>query len=626
MTVPTFATLLTEYLTRAGISDSELARSIGVRRQTIFRWKEGLVERPRVRDDVLRCAAKLRLSAEERDLLLLAAGFPPESSPAEPLADTVVAPPAPPLPATVDEEAHPAAVTPESISPEQRSPLPLPAVKAVDHAPDESAQSAPIAAPLMSATDTASFAFFSRYRRYFAVGAAVLALSALFLLWRGLGLFVGPAAPTPVAGTPGSAFPAVYPTAAPNTLLVVIAPFDGYTVNEQYNVAGRLQDALRDEIEEAGLISTTIAIWPENIRNADYLAQLFAASGAAFVIWGEYDSGRVRVNLDGVNQIRQQRDFPLSAPTELITTISNTLPKESRVLALTALGRLLRNQGDLTRAGAAFSRALALEPDDAKTRALLNFYLGTLAERGGELRDLTRAIRSYENALAENPRLTDARYNLGTVYLNRSYLHPVEDPDFRADLDAAIEHLSTVIGLYPAYLDAYQNRGVARYERNHADDLADAQRDFSHIIAVDPQNSRAYFHRALVAIRAGDSAQWIADLQQTLTLSPTYYPADNGLCWGYALAQQAQSALAFCDQAVARDPTGASRDSRAIVYAELGRYAEAAADFRRYLDWVQTTMPPRLHDRYRVALVTAWIEQLEQGENPFTPALLDSLR
>ena len=77
----TFAELLTEYVVRSGISDTELARSVGVRRQTIFRWKEGIVGRPRHRDDVLRCAQRLHLSAHEQDALLLAAGFPPEGGP-----------------------------------------------------------------------------------------------------------------------------------------------------------------------------------------------------------------------------------------------------------------------------------------------------------------------------------------------------------------------------------------------------------------------------------------------------------------------------------------------------------------------------------------------------------------
>ena len=77
----TFNHLFNEYIQRSGISDAELARTIGVSRQTIFRWREGLTSRPRNRDDVLIIAKKLRLSDEERDTLLLAAGFrPPRSS------------------------------------------------------------------------------------------------------------------------------------------------------------------------------------------------------------------------------------------------------------------------------------------------------------------------------------------------------------------------------------------------------------------------------------------------------------------------------------------------------------------------------------------------------------------
>jgi tetratricopeptide (TPR) repeat protein/transcriptional regulator with XRE-family HTH domain len=87
-----FGQLLAQYMRRVGISDAELARAIGVRRQTIFRWKEGLTARPSHREDVLRCADKLRLTSQERDEFLLAAGFAPEE-------------PVSPLPATVEAEA-----------------------------------------------------------------------------------------------------------------------------------------------------------------------------------------------------------------------------------------------------------------------------------------------------------------------------------------------------------------------------------------------------------------------------------------------------------------------------------------------------------------------------------------
>ena len=75
----TFADLLTEYMARTGIGDAELARRINVNRLTLIRWREGVTERPRHRDDVARCADVLRLTPEERDEFLLAAGFEPDS-------------------------------------------------------------------------------------------------------------------------------------------------------------------------------------------------------------------------------------------------------------------------------------------------------------------------------------------------------------------------------------------------------------------------------------------------------------------------------------------------------------------------------------------------------------------
>ncbi|MCJ7825546.1 MAG: helix-turn-helix domain-containing protein, partial [Anaerolineales bacterium] len=73
-----FSELLSMFAERAGMSDAELARRLGISRQTIFRWREGETQRPRHREDVVRLADKLRLVPEERDQLFIAAGFPPE--------------------------------------------------------------------------------------------------------------------------------------------------------------------------------------------------------------------------------------------------------------------------------------------------------------------------------------------------------------------------------------------------------------------------------------------------------------------------------------------------------------------------------------------------------------------
>ncbi len=76
-----FGELLDHYAKRTGVSDTELARTLGVSRQTIFRWREGKTSRPRYRGDVVKVAEKLRLTHAETNTLLLAAGFPPDVLP-----------------------------------------------------------------------------------------------------------------------------------------------------------------------------------------------------------------------------------------------------------------------------------------------------------------------------------------------------------------------------------------------------------------------------------------------------------------------------------------------------------------------------------------------------------------
>ena len=59
-----------------GVSDAEMAGTLGIQRETIFRWRAG--SPPSIRAaprTMLRLAVKLRLTATERDELLLAAGF-----------------------------------------------------------------------------------------------------------------------------------------------------------------------------------------------------------------------------------------------------------------------------------------------------------------------------------------------------------------------------------------------------------------------------------------------------------------------------------------------------------------------------------------------------------------------
>jgi tetratricopeptide (TPR) repeat protein len=109
-----------------------------------------------------------------------------------------------------------------------------------------------------------------------------------------------------------------------------------------------------------------------------------------------------------------------------------------------------------------------------------------------------------------------------------------------------------------------------------------------------------------------------------LTLEPNHAGAYNALCWAYALDQQPELALPYCEQAVILDPSGYSHDSRGVVYAELGRLDEAVGEFEIFLDWLggQPESVYRRHGPTR----EAWLRELKAGRNPIGPETLEQLR
>ena len=412
--------------------------------------------------------------------------------------------------------------------------------------------------------------------------------------------------------------------AANGQQLLVIAPFVGYTSSDlRFNVAGRIQEALQEELRRAGLSDVQVVIWPEPIVGAAQADAVLEASRAALAVWGEYDAGRVRAGVSVPQSDETYWVNPVDAPERLPLVINDDVPRDARVFAMLALGHYFRNGGDVAKALAVYERALAQAPTDPATEASLQFLVAVLLPtvRGQTPQVLGQAIEHYSAVLALRPDWDNARYNRGTAYLGRALL----SLDERDDLDAAITDLSAVIERQPQRVDPLLNRGIAYYQRNGAGDQDAAIADFTRAVELQPKNYQGYFHRALSAIRTGDAATWQADLARVHELRPDYAPADNALCWGYGTAGDPETALPYCDAAVAADPSGASFDSRAITLGQLGRYAEAAADLRAYLAWVDATYP-LLYAKYRGPQVESWIEALDMNQNPFTPAVLDALR
>jgi tetratricopeptide (TPR) repeat protein len=501
-----FGQLLVQYMRRVGISDAELARAIGVRRQTIFRWKEGLTARPHHREDVLRCADKLRLTPQERDEFLLAAGFAPEE---------LAKPPTSP-PATMEAEA-----------PTLKMRLP---------------------------------------RWGLLVTIAVLVILAVFIGWT----------LARKASERRQLAPVV--PASPGETLVLVSHFANYSESVGYNVAGRIREALQEEFEGEALADSRVALWAQPLTDRDEAVRVGQEYGAALVIWGEYDSGRVLANFtlpseqEAVRTVRQ-----VTTSADLSAVINTELPTTARWVALISVGQVHYAARRYEQALAAFERALNYPPGDEKALASAYFALGYIYGLQG---DQDQAIAYYTRALEQNPSLASA----------------------------------------------YNNRGVAYLEQGGENNLQRAISDFGQAIELAPTFAAPYFNRGLAYFALGGAydGQSLTDLRQAQALQPDAPGPNNALCWQLSLLGQPEDALPYCESAVATDSTALSRDSRGLTYALLGRTEEAISDFEAFLVWLDT-QPEDTLTRYGASR-RAWIEALRSGGNPFDQDTLQALR
>ena len=668
----TFAELLTEYIERAGISDSELARSIGVRRQTLFRWKDGQIQRPRYRDDVLRCAKRLRLTPEERDLLLIAAGFSPG---------------APPL------------------SVREQPPEPVPEVPPKEISPKEEPQDA---APQPTVTSS---------RRPWVIGFAgglviVVGIAlATAMLSNGEGevpVAIDVSTPTQTPEPPKlpttltaevvtqaveTPEPEVEPKAATTPEpeaeedIVVIARFVNYTGGVTgYNVAGRIKAALEEEIRAEFLPSIEIKMLTEDVRDEAEAQEVAQRTNASIVIWGEYDSGRAQARftvpaLHGSME-EDQVERPVLNPTDLTATINTELPHDVRLLALLIFAELYESGEDSKKARDALGEALTDLPEELDTVSTIYFRLAYL-HQVKEPPNLAAAEKYYTLAILYNPESPTAYFNRGLVYRARDeidkaiddyteslFRNPRDPAVLRSrgiayyerkrpgDAVRAVDDLSKAIAIDDTLSANYYFRGFAYYEmgeRFHEDALADTRR--AHELDPDnPENSRAmcvmlastqqaelaipycdaaveggaewaHLTRGTVYIRLGEphDEQAFADFHHVLTIDSEHTGALNNLCWLKSLAGRAKEGLPYCERALSIAPDYyLAYDSRGLAYAMQGDFGKAIEDFGKFLDWLGTQSSDT-YDRYGPRR-ERWVESLSKGENPFDEAELLSLR
>ena len=637
--MPTFADLLTSYMARIGVGDAEFARRLGVSRLTLIRWKEGVTLRPRYREDVLRCAELLRLGPDERDGLLLSAGFSPVDAPQPEDAQAA------PSSADVDE------------ANETDEPQPI----AQEAEPDSGVHR-------------------SRTRKK----PLVLAVALVVLL---AAVGAGGGAVTFMSG-PG------HPTAVDGESLILMAEFANYTAGQQgFNVRGRLKQEIDQEVRKSGLSTIRTAEWPMTIASESAASDAGQRAKAAIVIWGEYDSGRVMATFtipEGRSDTHQQLVVDIdSSPSDLPTTINIDLPDEVRSLALLTLGQLYLDRSDFDHAKTVLVQALGRPPIDPDTLASLRYRLG-LAYLGGELADLDEAIWLFTQVLAVKPRSADTYSSRGLAYSERGRkgdsalavrdlsqavaISPDSESSFvnraaiylergwprdsdlalddletalsinprstnalvnraaaylyqggEGDLERAFDDLEQAIDIQPGLAAAYINLGNAYLDKGGESALKSAAKELTRAIELESDSPVAHFNRGLVNSALQDWDLSTSDFVRAQVLRPNDIKTNTTLCWHLGIQRESQRAMPYCDLAVSMDPGGLSLDSRGLVYAVMGRHGEAINDFEDFLLWVDLSVKESCRARYRDSRL-AWIEELRAGKNPFDQETLVELR
>lgn len=368
--------------------------------------------------------------------------------------------------------------------------------------------------------------------------------------------------------------------AAEGETLILVSEFSNYA-NEQigFNVAGRLTQAIQDELAEGIPGNFRADKLPEVIASESYAKTRGAELGATLVIWGEYDSGRVIVHstvpyLD-LQTAASGREWFLSSSEELTTIINYRLPQEIRWEVLHILGQTYYLSGEIDSAEAFFQRASRVQTEDPSNAGLAYFFLGLI----GSQRD---------------------------------------DPD----LDRVITYYTEAIASRPMLVSALNNRAIAYLERGSPGDLERARNDFERALELRPDLFAATHNLAITLFHSDPNVldESIQLLERAAELNPDSPFSPHALCWYLTLDGNPEAALPHCDRAVDLDPSGAYIESRAVTHAKLGEFETAIVELEEYLRYLEETSPEEYQEEYE--LVNSWMTSLEAGVDPFNQGLI----
>ncbi len=232
------------------------------------------------------------------------------------------------------------------------------------------------------------------------------------------------------------------------------------------------------------------------------------------------------------------------------------------IAAHIGLGEIASARGNWGVALAYFETAAALP--GGSDSATAQFWLGEALLRSG---NLTRALAAYQRALQLQPQYPEALLGLAqTQYaLGRS--------------EEALQTVEQAIRQKSNYAEAHLFRGKLLQEAGR---FAEARAAFDAAIGANDRIAESFYRRALLAIRDGDLDLAIRDLNRAIALQNNFPEAHYWLGRAYYAQGRTESALQAIQKAITLNPDY----SEAIFYS--GLIAEDQADFTAARNAYQT--------------------------------------
>ncbi|NLQ07023.1 SUMF1/EgtB/PvdOfamily nonheme iron enzyme, partial [Cylindrospermopsis raciborskii LB2897] len=137
------------------------------------------------------------------------------------------------------------------------------------------------------------------------------------------------------------------------------------------------------------------------------------------------------------------------------------------------------------------------------------------------------------------------------------------------------------LNINPNYAQAYNNRGIVRYELG---DHQGAMEDFNHALNINPDYAQAYNNRGIVRTCLGERQLAIEDFSQATIIAYNY--TESYINKGYARYElgSRQKAIEDFNQALNINPNYAQAyNNRGVAYTDLGDREWAKDDFSQAL-------------------------------------------